>query len=305
MNEKLVRKYIPKKYRDVIITHDFGGMQTAKSILHCGGHTQPSHDLTITPIRGNHQGYTSHTNLFSVGIPNGDMFIVAYPHGSLQSEAKVHISAKTGICTVLKDFSGSQFDNKTWSELFDVHIRHNETDYPYAVRRMGDTQMFEGLQFKRNGAAGGVEFLNPRKDFRVRTLRSVSMPVRRELREVAAVVEGKAQMLRNAHDQSSIAEMAGNMCDHQMFKSMMASYWGANTSLLTKKDATVAAAAPKAGTKLKQSALADIVYDAMGGNPAHVLMSLILAHHNSSRDLIDYAPIWIAARGGYELTEVG
>lgn len=313
----LINKYIPEQFREVQINTRVGGAENVKNVLRKEGRRSPADVIHVEPIRGGHQGWSSHNSTFQAILPNDDRIIISWEmNKTLAQAAQAHISSKTGVVTLLSNIAGRSFENRTLSEVFDDRVHTNVTKYPFAPERIGDYAAVPGFQFKCTGR--GITAINPSTDWRIKTNRVISMRVRKKLRAVADVVEGKAELINGlytggAHEQrQAIAKRAAELTGDGRFGSVMGYYQPVSSYFDKPRDVVCKPFpdSPKEGLVLrpKGDSILTSAINTIDGDLHHELLALMVAQSKASwwgaGHLLSMAPMFIAARGGYSLTEV-
>ena len=313
---KFQEKYIPKEFRDITLDGKYGANKNTTKILHAGGCTNRTDTVHAEPIYGYHQGWSSPASLHQIVLPNDDRVIVSYMGYTLIEQATAHISSKTGVVTLLDEINGSAHDNKTFSELFGATVRNNLTDFPFNQQRIGDYAAVPGLQF--TCLSGRFKPTNPILDWRIKTNRVISMRVRKKLREVAEVVEGKAELIHGMHHggeyekRKYMSERVHALTRNSELANSINYYYPTVASFTRPRDLidkSFGGATPHDGLvlKLRDSGPGPSVINTINGDLNHELLALLIAQAHTTHiwtTFLNMAPLFIAARGGYSLTKV-
>lgn len=324
MSKKLIEKYVPKHLLDANVDVRENGTEQFNKLYKDNGHKVNHAVMHVTSVRGGHQGWSSPSTHAQVVLPNDDRIITNNAYGRILREvAQFHISAKTGVVTVLRAASTYKVaagDNKTLSELFQAPVRYNQTKYTFMPYRIGNQAMRDGLQFR--ATHDGIQFINPQNDYRIGVDRKISGHVLKELRAADELVNGKADLLsgiyRAAHHwkvneavQRRVRELAGD--DMRRLVDVMGM---PDTALrqLTNRNAifsdsdTFKDEKKYAGKVLsiKDNKFIDQLWEVTGGNPYHELFAVLLATQpKDSRSIVRLAPLFTAQRGGFNLKVIG
>ena len=311
-------KYIPEQFRELKIDERFGGTDNLQVVLRNRGRINIDSTIHMEPIRGRHQSWSAHPSIFQVVLPNDDRLLTTWSGGVLRDKAKAHVSSKTGVVTILNSICSGDSENRTFSELFNARMHRNLTDFPFAEQRIGDYAAVPGFQFTCESSVLGITPINPSTDWRIKTNRVISMRVRKKLREVAEVVEGKAELIMGLYPgggnekRKSMSERVHALTRNAELASSVGYYppivhqFSRPRDLVDKSFGGVT---PHEGLvlKLRESSGGTSVIDTINGDLNHELLALLLAQSHTNWGqafLISIAPLFIAARGGYSLTKV-
>ena len=313
---KFQEKYIPAKFRELRIDERFGGTDNLTKVLRDKGRTDINSTIHIEPIRGRHQSRRAHPDIFQVVLPNDDRLLTTWSGNTLMGKAKAHVSSKTGVVTILNSICSGDNENRTFSELFNSRMHRNLTDFPFAEQRIGDYAAVPGFQFTCEGSS--ITPINPSTDWRIKTNRVISMRVRKKLREVAEVVEGKSELIMGLYPgggnekRKRMSERVHALTRNAELASSVSYYPPIVQSFTRPRDLVdkrFGGATPHDGLilKLRESSGGTSVIDTINGDLNHELLALLIAQSHTNwgqAALISLAPLFIAARGGYSLTKV-
>jgi len=318
------RQYIPQEFHELqISTTSCGRSNLVNTFKNRGARNKLALQVHVEAIKGNHQGWSSPPSAYQVVLPNDDRIITGYGYDNdLVTLAKAHISGDTGVITMLRpSFELGDFANNTFSEVFNTEVRRDITSFPLTPERIGRYGLYDGLKFVYC-PVHGVEALNARPDYRVSTDRKVSMPVRKELRAVADVVEGKGDLMRgmlNANDmpvyrtRDVIREKA---IEYGATDSLARTIANANSLAYELSPRRIARIEHMEYNDIKDGQVMSVAevstahefMKAIDGNLDHPLLSLAMVPRkwgSQSLKLLDLAPMFIAARGGYNFKQLG
>lgn len=328
----LINKYVPADLRDMELSVQYGGrtnfIDTFRASAPCQRNNKADRTkVHIEAIKGSSQGWSAFANVYQVILPNDDRLLVTWSSSKLRDAARAHMSARTGIVTMLQDtFSNHSGCNRTFTEIFGAPVRRNATSFPLLPNRIGDYGCFPGFQFKAGASSiSGIEAINPQDDYRFSTNRKVSIPVYREIRKAADIVEGKADLLRNilggSRRELNRWELARKVTEYIKNSSLgiddSLSNTISNIDLVTRHIANVKynsaiempykSLVDGGSLKILKGSIPHQLLKLVKGDMTHEVLALMLVgsvHGWSKPKLIDLAPMFIMERGGYKLRKL-